>query len=204
MPFLIAPCSNQLRNVLGIDLGAESVAFCREQGFNAEERDGLAFLEAADQAFDTIVLNDVIEHIPKPELFRFVDALLNALAPGGCVILKTINAANPITGAHGRYLDITHETSWTEESMHQVLEHRGFSDVRVLPSNLFVFYWNPLNYVGWLATKTLETMFLLIFRLNGRNLTKVFTKNLLAVARRPENETASASSSSGAPSVEIP
>lgn len=171
--------------VQGIDLSLESVAFCREQGFVAEERDALEFLEAADRIFDVIVLNDVIEHIPKPELFRFVDALLGALVPGGVLILKTINSANPITGPHGRYLDLTHETSWTEESMQQVLGFRGFSDIRVLPSNLYVFYSNPLNYVGLVASKMLEWIFLLIFRLNGRNLTKVFTKNLLAVASRP-------------------
>ena len=111
-------------------------------------------------------------------------------APGGALILKTINAANPITGAHGRYLDFTHETSWTEESMRQVLEFRGFDNVRVLPSNLYVFYRNPLNYVGLLASKTMELFFLLYFRLNGRNLTTVFTKNLLAVANRGRGESA--------------
>lgn len=169
----------------GIDLSDEHVAFCRAQGLNVEKADAVEFLGTGRRRFDAIVMNDVIEHVPKERVFTFLEAVFAALSPGGSVVLKTVNMANPIMGAHSRYLDFTHETGWTQESMQQVLEHAGFTDIQVLPSNLYVFWRHPLNYVAWLASKLFELCFRLYFRLNNRWGTTVFTKFIIAKARRP-------------------
>lgn len=108
------------------------------------------------------------------------------LLPGGVLIMKTINAANPILGPHSRYNDFTHELSWTEESMGQTLGQAGFSPVDVYPSHLFVFYKNPANWIAWGIAACFELVFQAYFRLHGRKTTRIFTKNIIAVGRAPD------------------
>jgi hypothetical protein len=128
-------------------------------------------------------MNDVLEHIPKDRIVLLMELVRSRLLPGGVLIAKTINAANPILGAHSRYNDFTHELSWTEESLRQVLRQAGFSTVEVLPSNLYVFHGNPANWAAWGVAKCFEVAFLAYFRLHGRKTTHIFTKNIIAVGR---------------------
>jgi 2-polyprenyl-3-methyl-5-hydroxy-6-metoxy-1,4-benzoquinol methylase len=182
--FLAFCRAHKYTDVTGIDLSSDNIAFCLERGLHVQLADGLEFLTATERFFGMIVMNDVIEHVPKPQIIPFLQRVHDRLLPGGALILKTINAANPILGAHGRYADFTHETGWTEESMRQVLEQVGFDPVDILPSNLYVFHGNPLNLAALGMAKLLEWLFLFYFRLHGRNTTHVFTKNLIAVARK--------------------
>ena len=170
----------------GVDMSTENVAFCRERSLTATLSEGGEYLTRTSCTFGAIVMNDVIEHIPKDGVLPLLRRVLDRLQPGGVLIMKTINAANPLLGPHGRYNDFTHELSWTEESMRQVLEGSGFVGIRVAPSNLYVFYANPLNYIALAVAKLFELFFFLYFRLHGRVTTKIFTKNLIAVARKPD------------------
>ena len=169
----------------GIDLGAYNVEFCTARGLNVQLGDGFEHLDSLSSELGAVVLNDVVEHIPKELIFPLLERIKKALRPGGVLIMKTINMANPILGAHSRYNDFTHEVGWTEESMYEVLEQAGYDPVNVVPSNLYVFYGNPMNYVAMAVSKCFDLFFLLYFRINGRVTTKVFSKNLIAVAHRP-------------------
>jgi 2-polyprenyl-3-methyl-5-hydroxy-6-metoxy-1,4-benzoquinol methylase len=169
-------------NTQGIDLDDNNVAFCREKEFAVKHADALEYLAACKEPLDAVIMNDVIEHIPKDKVIPLMTAIRTSLKPTGVYILKTINMANPIMGTHSRYNDFTHETGWTEESMREALEHAGFEQVTVLPSNLYVFYRNPLNYIAMAVAKVFEIFFYAYFVLHGRTTTHVFTKNLLAVA----------------------
>ncbi len=174
---------NGYTNLSGVDLGRENVSFCAGRGFQAELGEGGAYLQQTDKRFGVVVMNDVIEHIRKDGILPLMETVRSRLLPGGVFIVKTINAANPILGAHSRYNDFTHEMAWTEESLRQVLEQAGFSGVEVHPSNLYVFYGNPANWAAWGVAACFEAVFLAYFRLHGRRTTHIFTKNILAVAR---------------------
>jgi hypothetical protein len=65
-----------------------------------------------------------------------------------------------------------------------VLELAGFRDIRVMPLKLYVFWKNPLNYVGLAVTTLLELFFRACFILYGKDV-KVLTKKLAATARAP-------------------
>jgi hypothetical protein len=80
---------------------------------------------------------------------------------------------------------LDHYNSFTEYSLKQVLEYVGFTDVRILPLNLYVFYLNPLNYVAWALWTFLSLVFRVGFILVGKD-AKIFTKKIAAVARKPE------------------
>jgi hypothetical protein len=75
-------------------------------------------------------LNDVLEHIPKPDIVPTLEALRVALTTGGTLLVKVPNAANAF-GLVARYLDFTHEIAFTEHSLRQVLVAAGFGTVTV-------------------------------------------------------------------------
>ncbi|HEX8376047.1 MAG TPA: hypothetical protein VF606_12800, partial [Geminicoccaceae bacterium] len=78
--------------------------------------------------------------------------------------------------------NIDHFYTFTDYSLKQVLELGGYRDIRVMPLKLYVFWKNPLNYVGLAATTLLEFFFRLCFILYGKDV-KVMTKKLAATAR---------------------
>jgi len=117
----------------GIDRSHEQIARCRERGLQkvAVVDDSRVWLGRHANAFETIVLNDVLEHIAKPEIVATLEALRESLRPGGQLVVKVPNAAN-MFGLVARYLDFTHEVAFTEHSLRQVLLAAGFRNVELL------------------------------------------------------------------------
>jgi methionine biosynthesis protein MetW len=79
-------------SVTGIELIAEHAAAARARGFeivcaNADE--GLPF---ADESFDVVHANQVIEHVVKPD--EFLRAITRVLRPGGLALISTNNFAS--------------------------------------------------------------------------------------------------------------
>lgn len=176
------------RNVLGIDSDAGKIAHAQRRGLPCRVGRLFEFLEENDQPFDLIFAEQEINHLTKPEILAFLDGCRANLREGGTLIVHSINGASPLTGAEARAGNFDHYNSFTEYSLKQVLEHRGFSDVRILPLNLYVFYRNPLNYVALAAWTLLSLGFRLGFVLVGKD-ARIFTKKIGAVARAPSRMT---------------
>jgi 2-polyprenyl-3-methyl-5-hydroxy-6-metoxy-1,4-benzoquinol methylase len=168
-------------NFTGIDRSPENVKFCVEHGLHAEQHDVFEYL-GEGKVFDAMVMNDFLEHFTKDEAVHIVELAYKCLAQGGILILKVPNAANPIVGSSSRYIDLTHESSFTEESLSQLLKICGLHDIKIYPPNIYLYTYNPLNYlakvVAWLSFK----LYRLLFILYGRKSTKIFTKDLIAIA----------------------
>lgn len=171
-------------NVVGLDIGKETVSYCRNNGFMVEQVDLFKYLEKNNEPFDIIVMNDLIEHLSKEQVILALDLICKNLSINGKVIIKVVNAANPVLGNSSRYLDFTHEVGFTEESLSQVLEICEFKDIAVYPQNIYVFYLNPVNYLARFAAGLLNIVFRSLFLLYGRSSTKLFTKSIIAVATR--------------------
>lgn len=171
-------------NYLGVDICEENIRFCRERDFNVTQADIFGFLAETSELFDTIIMNDVLEHFEKPEVFQFLDLAYKRLSPGGKLILKVPNAANPILASSTRYMDFTHELLFTEESMSQVLRISGFNQIMIYPQDLYVFSRNPLNYIAKFLNFVINCILRLLFLFYGRTTTKIFTKNIIAVAMK--------------------
>jgi 2-polyprenyl-3-methyl-5-hydroxy-6-metoxy-1,4-benzoquinol methylase len=167
---------------LGIDLSPENIEFCKKNHLNAEVGNIFEFLKETDYTFDAIILNDIIDHLEKPEIIHLLRLIFEKLSPGGRLIIKAHNASNPIMASSSRYIDFTHELLFTEESLSQVLKITGFEQVSLFPQNLYVFYSNPLNYPALFFNFLLNGTLRLLFHFYGRKTTKIFTKNLIAVA----------------------
>ncbi len=120
-------------NSLGIDISQDQVDLCKEKGLEAYPYEALTYFKRLRLGgIDLVVMNDLLEHISKeniPELLREVH---RSLAPEGKLLVKTLNMANPL-GGYARHFDITHEVGFTEESLKQVLDTAGFSQVDIYP-----------------------------------------------------------------------
>jgi hypothetical protein len=64
-----------------------------------------------------------------------------------------------------------------------LLQLGGFRDVKPFALKLYVFWKNPLNYVGLAVTSVLEFSMRIIFMLYGKKV-KVLSKKVGAVAIR--------------------
>jgi len=105
------------------------------------------------------------------------------LADKGRLIVKVVNSANPITGAASRYVDFTHTVGFTEESLAQVLRMAGFVALEMSAQDIWFF--NPLvNFIGKSGQWLFNNLFRILTLLYGRKTTKIFTKDMIAVAYR--------------------
>lgn len=93
----------------GVDLDPGMVARCREKGHDVIEGDAVAFVEGLDDdSLGTLFSAQLIEHLPRPGLERFVDLAAAKLKPGGLFIAETVN---PHCGRALKafWLDLTHQ-----------------------------------------------------------------------------------------------
>jgi 2-polyprenyl-3-methyl-5-hydroxy-6-metoxy-1,4-benzoquinol methylase len=169
-------------NYIGIDVSKENIEFCKKNKFNVVLGDIFEFLKDKEDTYDAIIMNDIIEHLEKSEIILLLQLIFNTLHHDGRLIIKTPNAANPIMASSSRYFDFTHELIFTEESMSQVLQITGFSQIVILPQDLYIISYNPVNYLAKMCNFLMNGTFRILFRFYGRKTTKIFTKNLIAVA----------------------
>jgi len=167
----------------GIDLSEEAIKFCKKKKLASTiiKADAESYLKKSQTKYDVIIMNDVIEHIPKNNIVKLLSLIKKQLSKNGKLIIKTINVANPITGNSSRYLDFTHTTGFTQESLSQVIKVSGFRNVKIYAPNIWVFNF-LVNIMGVIFDKILSLIFRLLFLLHGRKSTTIFSKNIIAVA----------------------
>lgn len=172
------------QDVLGIDSFAEKIQHARQHGLNCRTERAFEFLDANKEAFDVIFCEQEINHLTKKEIPVFLRLCQESLRPQGSLVIHALNGANPITGAEALAQNYDHYNTFTEYTMRQVLGFNGFTEIRVIPLNLYVFFKNPLNYVLIVAAGTLHLFFRAAFILYGKS-NRIFTKKIAAVCRRP-------------------
>jgi 2-polyprenyl-3-methyl-5-hydroxy-6-metoxy-1,4-benzoquinol methylase len=115
-------------NLTGVDISPEQVALSKQVVDNVVQTNVLDFLESKPATFDLITGLDIVEHLHKDEVLRFLDTCFAALKLGGRLILQTPNAESP-WGAMHRYNDFTHEVGFQPNSLSRILALCGFADV---------------------------------------------------------------------------
>jgi len=103
--------------------------------------------------------------------------------PGGSIFVYAMNGANPLMGSENLADNIDHFYSLTEYSIGQLLQLGGFDNVRPFALQLYVFWKNPLNYVGLAVTSLLEAAMKVIFRQYGKKVS-IVSKKIAAIAER--------------------
>ncbi len=168
---------------LGIDISPQQTDFCRNNvSKSVEQADAFEFLKEKKDAFDVIVANDLLEHIPKEEIVKFLKLVNAGLKDKGVFLMRTPNMGNPFA-VYSRYKDFTHEVGFTDRSLYQVLWTAGFRDIQVLPYK---------NYSRRTPKRSIEsglariTRFFLVklFQIQGFVAPQILTALLMGVARK--------------------
>jgi 2-polyprenyl-3-methyl-5-hydroxy-6-metoxy-1,4-benzoquinol methylase len=170
--------------VLGIDSDAAKVDHARRKGLPCEVARAFEFLQGKAGQFDVIIPEQELNHLTLQETIEFLSLCRAALRPAGRVVVYAMNGANPFVGSENLSHNIDHFYNVTEYSLEQILTLAGFRDVRVFALKLYVFWKNPLNYVGLAVTSVLELSLRIIFRLYGKKV-RVLSKKIAAVGVAP-------------------
>ena len=97
--------------------------------------------------------------------------------------MHSLNGANPITGSEALAQNFDHYNTFTEYSLRQILEYSNFQEIEVIPLVLYVFYENPLNYIGLFVDTLLNLFFRLCFIFYGKE-NKLFSKKIAAICKK--------------------
>jgi SAM-dependent methyltransferase len=171
------------KSVIGIDSDLTKVEHARRHGLPCEVAEAFGYLERSRGEFDVIIPEQELNHLTHAETIEFLQLCHAALKPGGRVIVYAMNGANPFVGAENLAHNIDHFYIVTEYSLTQLLELGGFRNVRPFALKLYVFWKNPLNYVGLAVTTLLEFVMRVIFMMYGKKV-RVLSKKVAAVAVR--------------------
>ncbi len=169
------------KSVVGIDSDPGKVEHARRHGLPCEVAEAFPYLERSRGEFDVIVPEQELNHLTHEETIEFLRLCHAALRPGGRIIVYAMNGANPLVGSENLAHNIDHFYLVTEYSLTQLLELGGFRQVRPFALKLYVFWKNPLNYVGLAVTTVLELAMRVIFMLYGKKV-RVLSKKVAAVA----------------------
>jgi SAM-dependent methyltransferase len=171
------------RNVVGIDSDPTKVAFGQRRGLACETAEAFPYLERHRGEYDVIIPEQELNHLTIEETIDFLRLCHAALKPGGRVIVYAMNGANPLVGSENLSHNIDHFYNVTEYSLTQLLELGGFVDIRPFALKLYVFWKNPLNYVGLAVTSIMELAMRIVFMLYGKKV-RVLSKKVAAVAHK--------------------
>lgn len=140
-------------NIAGVDVSAEQVAIARQVMPRVVLGDVFDFLEQQPESFDFISALDLIEHLGKEEVFRFLDGCHAALRPKGRLVLQTPNADSCFVGSV-RYGDFTHETCFSPHALGWLLELCHFHKIEARECGPAPT--GPITAVRWLLWPALR------------------------------------------------
>jgi O-antigen chain-terminating methyltransferase len=114
---------------VGIDIDPKMVSICQSRGLPAEQADAVALLErASDNDIDSLFCDQVIEHLEPGYRHRLLRLSHDGLAPGGRLVVKTINPLSLATFTDF-YLDATHTRPIHPETLKYLLHSLGFEKI---------------------------------------------------------------------------
>lgn len=172
------------KNISGIDLNKKNIEQCKKIGIkNVIKADMYNYIsKLSNNKFDVIIMNDIIEHIPRERVIKYLSNIRTKLKEGGVLIIKTVNCNN-VYGLSSYFSDFTHVVGYTSEKIRHVSLLSGFKECKVynlyLYTNIFIvdlFFNIPFKIIYKIKR--------LLFYLNGRKTDNVFSKNLLAIIRK--------------------
>jgi len=172
------------QDVTGIDSDPVKIGYATKRGLNCKAADAFGFLEGCESQYDVIIPEQETNHLTLDETIEFLHLSFRALRPGGKIIAYAMNGANPLVGSENISHNIDHFYNLTDHSFGQLLKLGGFTEIRTFPLHLYVFWKNPLNYVGLVSTFVLETFMRVVFVLYGKKV-HVLSKKIAAEGIKP-------------------
>lgn len=112
---------NAFSNLVGVDVAEEEVKIAQQKQLPVILQDAVEYLHRLpDGSLDVVVLKAVLEHMPKDVGANLLKEISRVLKTTGFVLVDVPNM-DWLLASHERYMDLTHETGYTVESLRQVL-----------------------------------------------------------------------------------
>lgn len=176
--------SQGFEKVSGVDGSPEQVAIAAARGLHVQQGDALDALRAAvSDTLDVVVAIDLLEHFSKDEVFDLLDEVHRVLRPGGRLIVHTVNGDSPFFGSV-RHGDFTHETTFTRNSIAQVLRTVGFADIHCYEDEPIVHgLKSAIRSVVWKIARS-AVVVVLAAETGSLDWTRVLSQNFLTIATK--------------------
>jgi O-antigen chain-terminating methyltransferase len=115
----------------GCDTNPVMVARCREKGLAVDEADLFSWLRAQPAgSLGGVTAYQVVEHLPADALLPLVELAVSRLAPGGRLLLETVNAESAYA-MKWFWMDLTHVRPVPGPSLGRLMEACGMRDVTI-------------------------------------------------------------------------
>jgi len=115
----------------GIDVDAEMVTHCREQGLEVEQADALSHLASLeDDSLGGIFCAHVLEHLSPPALFRLLELAVAKLRSGGVFAAETPNPLSLVALANFT-ADLSHDRPLHPATLSFLARQAGFRNVEL-------------------------------------------------------------------------
>jgi 2-polyprenyl-3-methyl-5-hydroxy-6-metoxy-1,4-benzoquinol methylase len=170
-------------NVLGIDSIEEKIETAIKRNLNCISDKAFELLGERKDTYDVIFCEQEINHLTKDEILVFLDLCFSSLRANGIIIFHSLNGANPIVGSENLALNFDHYNTFTEQSLAQILSYTKFCNIKVFPLKLYVFYKNPVNYIGIILDALISQLLKLGFIFYGKK-NKIFSKKIGAIGQK--------------------
>jgi SAM-dependent methyltransferase len=172
-------------NTVGVDRSEAQVAEASRRGITGIIAGDLyRVLESfSPESQDVVIAFDIIEHFTKDELLGCLDQVWRVLKTGGKLIIHTPNGASPFCGRI-RYGDFTHELAMTRESLTQLCQVCGFSQISCYEEQP-VFH-GIISGIRWLLWKAIRCVLRLYIAVETGVVDRgmIFTQNMLCIVTK--------------------
>ena len=164
----------------GVDLSREEIKFCRQRfsKYQYSVADITRFVEKTQKKYKIIYLSHVLEHIPRMQTIKLLTGIKKIMADDAYLIVISPNSSAYFNSMATRYGDMTHETGFTNNSLHQLFNVLKFSEVQVL--NYYGAGNSLINVPRILALNIFE----MFIQLLGYDKQNVYTPSLLLIAKK--------------------
>ncbi len=144
------------KSYLGLDSNKNAVALAQKKGLNVQHLDvDKGALPFPDNAFDTIILKDVLEHVNDPQ--HLVTEARRCIKKNGTLFIST-----PSEWSQLLWDDYTHKRAFTLRALKQLVEDYGFTVTKAANyRHTIQFKTSRLKYTGRLIFKFLTGIDLL-------------------------------------------
>lgn len=115
----------------GVETSTTAAEACRAAGLDVRQGDAIeALAGVATASLGAVVAFQVVEHWPAAATFRFLAEARRAIAPGGVLIVETVNT-DSLAAMNAFYLDPTHVRPVPPEALKFLCDAAGFRELRV-------------------------------------------------------------------------
>jgi O-antigen chain-terminating methyltransferase len=119
-------------DAVGVEINEADVEDCRERGLDAEHADLFDWLGQREEGtLGGIFLAQVIEHLPPPLWQKLVRIAVSRLAPGGSLVIETINPESLYAMVRAYVIDPTHVRPVHPSLLALLASRAGFEEIDV-------------------------------------------------------------------------